>query len=305
MPELPEVETMVRGLRPALAGGTITEAVMVDPFLLQGCSVEEFERRVSGSEVRGVDRRGKWVVIGLSSGRGTIVIQPRMTGGFRLAEPTRPEHIRVFFRLGEPGKAVWFSDPRRLGKVAWYPDDAAAEAAFARSHGPDALVITADDLAARLARTARGIKPTLMDQKVLAGIGNIYADETLFRSRIHPERPAKTLPRADVDRLHAAIGSVLAEAIAAEGSSFDAGYKTVWGGEGGFLNQNAMYGRGGQPCPGCSGPVSKVKIAGLIGRPTHYCPTCQTLDGGTTVVIAAPEPVAAPSPATRKRPRRG
>ena len=266
---------------------------MVDPFLLQGCSVAEFERRVSGSEVRSVNRRGKWVVIELSSTPGIIVIQPRMTGGFRLAEPTRPEHIRVLFRLGEPGKAVWFCDPRRLGKVAWYANDEAAEAAFARSHGPDALVITADDLAGRLARTTRGIKPTLMDQKVLAGIGNIYADETLFRARIHPERPASTLTRAEVDRLHAAIGSVLAEAILAEGSSFDAGYKTVWGGEGGFLNQNAMYGRGGKPCPGCSGPVSKVKIAGLIGRPTHYCPTCQTIDGGTTTVItAAPEPVA-------------
>lgn len=299
MPELPEVETMVRGITPALHGKVIAEAVMVDPFLLQGCTREEFERQVSGAEVRGVTRRGKWVVIDLSSGRGTIVIQPRMTGGFRLAEPTRPEHIRVFFRLGETGGGVWFSDPRRLGKVAWYADDEAAEAAFARSHGPDALVITADDLASRLARTTRGIKPTLMDQKVLAGIGNIYADETLFHSRIHPERPASSLTRAEVERLHVAIGSVLAVAIAAEGSSFDAGYKTVWGGEGGFLNQNAMYGRGGQPCPGCSGPVHKVKIAGLIGRPTHYCPTCQVLDGGTTTVITA-----APAPVVVKRSRR-
>ena len=301
MPELPEVETMVRGLKPALEGKAIAEAVMVDPFLLQGCSRAEFEGQASGSEVRSVSRRGKWVVIDLAFDRGTIVIQPRMTGGFRLAEPTRPAHIRVLFVLGEPGQAVWFCDPRRLGKVAWYANDEAAEAAFARSHGPDALVITADDLAARLARTTRGIKPTLMDQKVLAGIGNIYADETLFRSRIHPERPAVSLTRAEVDRLHAAIGSVLAEAILAEGSSFDAGYKTVWGGEGGFLNQNAMYGRGGQPCPGCSGPVSKVKIAGLIGRPTHYCPTCQVLDGGTTTVITAALEPPLPKPTRKKR----
>ena len=277
---------------------------MVDPFLLQGCTREEFERRVSGAEVRSVNRRGKWVVIDLQSNAGTIVIQPRMTGGFRLTEPDRPEHIRVLFRLGDPGNSVWFCDARRLGKVAWHPDRAASDAASAKSHGPDALIITADDLAARLARTTRGIKPTLMDQKVLAGIGNIYADETLFRARIHPERPANLLGRAEVDRLHAAIGSVLAEAILAEGSSFDAGYKTVWGGSGGFLNQNAMYGRGGQPCLGCAGPVSKVKIAGLIGRPTHYCPTCQTLDGGTTtVVMTTPESVATPTrPRSRKRP---
>ena len=92
-----------------------------------------------------------------------------------------------------------------------------------------------------------------MDQKVLAGIGNIYADEILFRSRLHPERPASGLSKAEVGRLHAAIGAVLAEAIAAEGSSFDAGYRTVLGLEGGFLAQNAMYGRGGQPCPACGG----------------------------------------------------
>ena len=291
MPELPEVETMIRGIRPTLENQRIVEAVVVDPFLLQGAKPEEFERQVSGSEVSSVVRRGKWVVITLKKDRGVIVIQPRMTGGFRVTEPTRPEHIRVLFRLGEPGRSVWFSDARRLGKVIWYPDITIAEVAFARSHGPDALVITADDLASRLKRTSRGIKPTLMDQKVLAGIGNIYADETLFRARIHPERPASTLTRPEVDRLHEAIGSVFAEAILAEGSSFDAGYQTVWGGEGGFLNQNAMYGRGGQPCPGCAGPVSKVKIAGLIGRPTHYCPTCQTLDGGTTnVIMATPDP---------------
>jgi formamidopyrimidine-DNA glycosylase len=114
-----------------------------------------------------------------------------------------------------------------------------------------------------------------MDQKVLAGVGNIYADEILFQSRIHPERPASALTPDEHRRLHAAIGDVLARAIAAEGSSFDAGYRTVLGLEGGFLAQNAMYGRGGQPCPGCGGPILKTKIAGLIGRPTHYCPICQ------------------------------
>jgi formamidopyrimidine-DNA glycosylase len=277
MPELPEVETMVRGLRPALEGNSIALITVQDPFLLQDVSVEEFERRAGGASVRRVSRRGKWVVIELGDDRGTIVIQPRMTGGFWLVPPDRPEHIRVTFGMREPGGSVWFCDARRLGKVAWFADDAAAEAAFTRSHGPDALEITTAELARRLARTARGIKPTLMDQKVLAGIGNIYADETLFRSRLHPERPASGLSKAEVARLREAIGEVLAEAIAAEGSSFDAGYRTVLGLEGGFLAQNAMYGRGGKPCPSCSGPILKAKIAGLVGRPTHYCPRCQVL----------------------------
>ena len=277
MPELPEVETMVRGLLPALVGRVIAAVTVHDPFLLHGSTAEEFERRVGGASVRLVGRRGKWVVIELEGGRGTIVIQPRMTGGFWLIQPDRPEHIRVTFGIDGPELFVWFCDARRLGKVAWYADALEAEAAFARSQGPDALEIAVDDLAGRLAKTTRGIKPTLMDQKVLAGIGNIYADEVLFRSRLHPERPASGLSKVEVGRIHRAIGEILAEAIVAEGSSFDAGYRTVMGLEGGFLAQNAMYGRGGQPCPACSGPILKAKIAGLLGRPTHYCPSCQPL----------------------------
>jgi formamidopyrimidine-DNA glycosylase len=275
MPELPEVETMVRGLRPALCGRTIGRLTVHDPFLLQGCSAEEIERRGGGAKVEAVERRGKWVVIALGGRRGLIVIQPRMTGGFWLVPPDRPEHVRVSFLMKRPERTVWFCDTRRLGKVAWHPDRESAESAFARSHGPDALVITANDLATRLSRTGRGIKPALMDQKVLAGLGNIYADEVLFQARVHPERPASKLALVEVERIHAAIGEILARAIAAEGSSFDAGYRTVLGLEGGFLSQNAMYGRGGMPCPGCGRAIVKTKIAGLIGRPTHFCPSCQ------------------------------
>jgi formamidopyrimidine-DNA glycosylase len=277
MPELPEVETMVRGLRPALVDHDFDAITVHDPFLLQGSTAKEFESRVRGALVRRVSRRGKWVVIELASDRGIIVIQPRMTGGFWLIPPHRPEHIRVTFGMSEPGGSVWFCDTRRLGKVAWFPNESEAEAAFARSHGPDALEIAASDLAARLSKTSRGIKPTLMDQKILAGIGNIYADEVLFRSRLHPERPASGLSKAEIGRLHQAISEILTQAIKAEGSSFDAGYRTVLGLEGGFLTQNAMYGRGGKPCPACSEPILKAKIAGLVGRPTHYCPSCQPL----------------------------
>jgi formamidopyrimidine-DNA glycosylase len=277
MPELPEVETMVRGLRPALVGRRIAEATVHDPFLLQGSDAASFERRVSGSEVGRVDRRGKWVVIELTTRPGIIVIQPRMTGGFWLVSPDRPDHVRLTFQMEGSGATVWFCDCRRLGKIAWHGTSEEAERAFRRAHGPDALEIARDDLATRLKKTTRAIKPALMDQKVLAGIGNIYADEILFRARVHPERQSSTLTRADVDRLHIAIGKVLTEAIAAEGSSFDAGYRTVLGLEGGFLAQNAMYGRGGKPCPACGGTITKTKIAGLIGRPTHYCPTCQPL----------------------------
>ncbi|MCA1686701.1 MAG: DNA-formamidopyrimidine glycosylase, partial [Planctomycetia bacterium] len=277
MPELPEVETMVRGLRPALVGRVVDEATVHDVFLLQTGTAEEFKERVSGSEIGRVDRRGKWVVITLSAHKGIIVIQPRMTGGFWLVPPAREDHVRMTFRMSGPVKLVRFCDNRRLGKIAWYGAAEDAEAAFRKAHGPDALEISREELAARLKRTGRAIKPTLMDQKVLAGVGNIYADEILFRAGIHPERRASRLQGNEVKAIHTSIGRVLNEAIAAEGSSFDAGYRTVLGLEGGFLGKNAMYGRGGQPCPNCGGSVLKTKMAGLIGRPTHYCPSCQPL----------------------------
>ncbi len=277
MPELPEVETMVRGLRPAFEQRRVVKATIHDPFLLQTGTAEEFSLRVNGATVESVGRRGKSVVIALAGHQGIIVIQPRMTGGFWLVPPQRPDHVRLTFQLEGPVKLVWFCDNRRLGKIAWYPGQEEAEATFQRAHGPDALEIDREELRARLKKTARGIKPVLMDQKVLAGIGNIYADEVLFQARLHPERRASGLKGDEVNRLHEAIGRVLAAAIAAEGSSFDAGYRTVLGLEGGFLSQNAMYGRGGQPCPSCGQAVFKTRIAGLTGRPTHYCPSCQPL----------------------------
>jgi formamidopyrimidine-DNA glycosylase len=275
MPELPEVETMVRGLRPALSGRVLRRLEVLDPSLLQGCTAGQLARRGRGASVSVVTRRGKWVVLELAGNRGIIVIQPRMTGGFWLVDPARPDHIRLAFHLENPQATVWYCDTRRLGKVCWFPDVEASEEAFGRSHGPDALKIARDDFGARLSRTSRGIKPTLMDQKVLAGIGNIYADETLHRAGIHPERPAASLSADEIDRLHRAIGDILARAIELEGSSFDAGYRTVLGLEGGFLAQNSVYGREDEPCRVCAGPIRKTRIAGLIGRPTYYCPACQ------------------------------
>ncbi len=279
MPELPEVETMVRGLRPAMAGRTIRAVKVVDPFLLDQCTSGQFEKQTRGAVVGSVGRRGKWVVIGLEADRGIIVIQPRMTGGFWLVAPPSEDHVRLTFEIGGTGQIIWFCDTRRLGRIAWYPDEAAADRAFVRSHGPDALEVSREELTAGLSRTRRAIKPTLMDQKVLAGVGNIYADEILFRARVHPLRAAASLSAREVGRIHEAIGTVLAEAIEAEGSSFDAGYRTVLGLEGGFLASNAMYGRGGEPCPCCGGPITKAYLTGLLNRPSHFCPKCQPPEG--------------------------
>jgi formamidopyrimidine-DNA glycosylase len=275
MPELPEVETMVRGLRPALEGRRLQRLEIVDASLVRGCTADELARFGRGATVNEVGRRGKWVVVTLAEHRGIIVIQPRMTGGFWLRAPDRPDHIRLVFHVDKPRAIVWYCDTRRLGRINWYQDSGKAADAFASSHGPDALEISRLDLARRLSGTARGIKPAIMDQKVLAGIGNIYADEVLHHSRIHPERPAASLSTREIGRLHCAIGEILTTAIALEGSSFDAGYRTVLGLEGGFLAQNSVYGRENQPCLRCSRPIRKTRIVGLIGRPTYFCERCQ------------------------------
>lgn len=293
MPELPEVETMVRGLRPALEGRTIRSLKVIDAHLLANCDATALEKKAKGALVEAIDRRGKWVVLRMKSPRGIIVIQPRMTGAFYLIDSDQARHIRLSFTVADPDPQypkVHYNDPRRLGRVSWFADPVAAEAAFARSHGPDALVIAADDLETRLARTSRAIKPTLLDQKVLAGVGNIYADEILHRARVHPERPSSSLDRPAIDRIHRAIGDVLADAIEAEGTSFDATYRTVLGLEGGYLAINHVYGRDGEPCKVCETPIVRARIAGLIGRSTHYCPTCQPAEG-----------VAATPPAERRR----
>ncbi len=275
MPELPEVETMVRGLRPALVERALVRVEIRDPSMLEGVSAVKLEAQARGATVAGVFRRGKWVAITLGGSRGIIVIQPRMTGGFWLVEPDRLDHIRLVFHLERPSTIVWYCDTRRLGRIAWYADLAAAEAAFARSHGPDALAIRVEELRTRLGRTSRAIKPALMDQKIVAGIGNIYADEILHAARLHPERPANRLKPADFSRIHTAMRAILTRAIELEGSSFDAGYRTVLALEGGFLAENSVYGRAGAPCPTCARPIVKTNIAGLLGRPTHFCPRCQ------------------------------
>jgi len=149
MPELPEVETMVRGLRPVLSGQVIERIELHDPLMLHGCEAEEFARRGSRVTVEGVTRRGKWVAIELANQEGIIVIQPRMTGGFWLIEPPRPQHIRLTFRLAKGDAKVWYCDIRRLGKIHWFAGPAEAEAAFRKSHGPDALEIDAEELARR------------------------------------------------------------------------------------------------------------------------------------------------------------
>ena len=196
---------MVRGLRPVVAGRVLRGLEVLDPKLLERSGIEEVRALVEGRVIESVERRGKWVLLVMEPGAGVIVIQPRMTGGFWLVSPEREDHTRLIFHVEGSTKRVWYCDTRRLGKVDWYADLAETEKACGRSQGTDALVIGRDELAERLKRTSRGIKPAIMDQKVLAGLGNIYADEVLWRAGLHPSRPADRLTTAEITRLHAGI----------------------------------------------------------------------------------------------------
>lgn len=280
MPELPEVETMVRGLRPALTGARLRNVEILDPFLIHGSTPDDIVKGLIDQDVKAIHRRGKWVLLELASGP-VLVIEPRMTGGFWLVPPDRPEHARVVFHTSVAPYRIWFCDTRRLGRIRLYANLAEAGASIAKSQAEDALIISLDTLAGRLKKTSRPIKPTLMDQKIVSGVGNIYADEILFASRVHPEQPAVTLKPAQVQLIHKHMSVILNRAIEAEGTSFDAGYRTVLGLEGGFLAINAMYGHGGEPCPACQTPIVKTQITGLANRPTHFCPKCQKLPKNT------------------------
>lgn len=267
---------MARGLRPELEGRRLRALKVLDPFLLEACTVPQIEAAARRAVVEAIERRGKWISFVFEGRKGIIVIQPRMSGGFRVDPAPPPSHARLSFHLEGSKRIVWYCDTRRLGRVAWHPDRDAAESAFARSQGPDALEIALDQFAEKLSKTSRGVKPALLDQKIVAGIGNIYADEILFHARLHPETTASALSADETARLHQSIKPVLLAAIEAEGSSFDAHYRTVLGREGGYLKRSAVHFRKGLPCRVCRSPIVKTRIAGLIGRPTYYCPTCQS-----------------------------
>ncbi len=290
MPELPEVESLRRSLEPRLVGRMIVRAAAVrrDMLVAPGDPPGGFSRSRSGATpvrlqpawmldgatIGALDRHGKQLAIrgvpGDAGGTpGAIVIHLGMTGAVRVldrGEP-RPPHTHACWTL-EDGGVVAFSDPRRFGLVRLLPDGTDALWALL---GPDALTVRAPALAGRLAGTTRAAKAALLDQSVIAGVGNIYADEALFASRIHPCAPAHTLGPDRVGRLAGSIRSILRRAIERGGSTIR-DYRDGTGRAGGYQNAHQVYGRGGSPCPRCGYPLEQLQVA---QRTTVACQTCQ------------------------------
>jgi formamidopyrimidine-DNA glycosylase len=258
VPELPEVETVVRELRPRLVNRRILSAEILHPRIARYCQLD-MSSVLAGRQIRQVHRHGKFILIELD--RGWLTIHLGMTGSLLFdAEPGK--HTRAVFRLED--SELLYNDPRMFGSIEW-----GEEPVRARKLGPDAF--EAEELAETRMRRRAPIKAVLLNQQVFSGVGNIYADEALFRAAIHPRRRADRLSPVRARRLIAMIREVLGEAVQSRGSSVS-DYVDTEGRRGGFQLQHRVYAREGQPCVQCGSPIRKIVVA---GRGTHYCPKCQ------------------------------
>lgn len=267
MPELPEVETIRRELEPYLVGKKFVEVIVCDTKIICPLTAAEFREGLVGQRIKSLKRRGKYLILLLSNSK-CLVIHLRMSGVLLLNPPEPQARSRVVFHLSDGSRLVLI-DRRRLAVVSILEGEELVESKL----GPEPLEpsFTAKELARRLKRRKAPIKAVLLDQKVIAGIGNMYADEALFKARVHPLRPASDLSWQETERLYTAIISTLRSAIEHKGASVDTYLRP--GGEAGAAHFNFKVAHcGGKPCPECGTPVQRLAIR---NRGSYFCPTCQ------------------------------
>ena len=261
MPELPEVETVVRSISPHLLGRTIVRASFSSPLVTRG-GLEKTAESIAGATIRAVRRRGKQIFFDLD--RGMLYVHLGMTGKLLWdAEPGKHTHALVEFAEG----TLQYDDPRQFGRMEFF--DALPEA-FER-RGPDALGVDFETFLTRLKARRGRIKTLLLNQSVLSGLGNIYVDELLFASRVHPRTPVSRISRDRARLLHEKMQEILKLAIERRGSSIS-DYVDASGTPGDFQQLHRVYGKAGEPCPECGRAIRRVVVA---QRGTHYCPRCQ------------------------------
>ena len=279
MPELPEVETLARDLRRLLLGAEFKAVEVLWPRAVAMPTPDELVQYLPGHKIRDVSRRGKFLLLSLS-GASYLLIHLRMSGQLRVEPTTAPpcndtpgkvdRHARLIFHLSD-GRRLVFSDPRKFGRVYWIAD----LAQVVGNLGPEPLAedFTLDAFADLLSRHKGAIKPLLLNQALLAGLGNIYTDEVLFQAGLLPSRRANTLSPMETERLYAAIREVLQQAIGNRGTTLaDERYHDAEGQPGRHRESLRVYHRSGEPCPRCSTPIQRTKVG---GRGTHFCPNCQ------------------------------
>lgn len=273
MPELPEVEIIVRGLRSLIRGYTIENLIIRAESLVAYPPVEEFQEVLKGKTIEDIDRRGKYILLKLSGGK-TLVVHLRMTGRLLVLarEVAYDKHTHIIFQLNK-GLDLRFHDVRKFGRVYLVADGDYRPAGGLQNLGPEPLApeFTLGDFSKALKGKKANIKSLLLNQSFIAGLGNIYTDEALFAAAISPERSADSLKEDEVEALYDSIRLVLQKGIAAGGTSFS-DYRDARGEKGNFQEELQVYQQGGQECPRCGSIITKKKIA---GRGTHYCPNCQ------------------------------
>ncbi len=285
MPELPEVETVRAALAPVLTGRRFDAVEIADTRLVRPFEPRAVADELEGERIAAVDRRGKYLIFRFESGR-SLLIHLRMTGSLRHVAHGAPRddpYCRAVVRLDD-GSDVTYRDVRRFG--TWLLlEPGELEPYLSRRLGaePFSADFTPKRFAARLADRRAPIKAALLDQRTLAGMGNIYADEALWRARIHPLTPAGELEPDEVRRLRAAVRRALEAGIARQGASLR-DYAKPDGGRGRMQEEFKVYGRGGEPCDRCGTPIEKTRVA---GRGTWYCPHCQPSSAGRPVPAAS------------------
>jgi formamidopyrimidine-DNA glycosylase len=269
MPELPEVETVARALRPNLIGRRMIGVRNTWPRHIDRPDLAELLARIQGSEITGVSRRGKFLLFPLDSG-DTLIVHLRMSGHLSVTDSSEKadKHTHTVFLLDD-GHELRFRDTRKFGRV--YLVDNLDE--VVGKLGPEPLddAFTADALHELIGGRKRVLKPLLLDQAFIAGIGNIYADEALFYAGLHPQRRSDTLSADDVARLHKAIQEVLQLGIEREGASISS-YRKPDGEKGSMQGDVAVFRRTGESCYNCGSPIQRIVLG---GRSTHFCPSCQ------------------------------
>lgn len=273
MPELPEVETIVRELRPYVEGQTVQDIQVDRPRTIAAPNedVDGFVRAGIGRRWEQIGRRGKFILVSLDNDT-YLIVHLRMSGRLVLKPLGQPQHLRARFQFAD-GTTLYFYDPRRFGRLWLVADPTPVIGELGIE--PLSEAFTADVLAGLL-RGKRGmLKPLLLDQRLIAGLGNIYADEALYAAGLHPQRQAHTLSQAEIARLHAAIRSVLSQALMHHGTSFDGVFVRPEGELGRQQEGLSVYGQAGLPCLRCGTPIQRIVVG---GRGTHLCPRCQ--EGG-------------------------
>ena len=277
MPELPEVETIRRQLAPAVEGRVLSVLAIRDPRWCLPLAPDAVREALEGRRVRRLGRRGKYLVWELAD-EAFLLMHLRMTGTLLLDPPAPTPYERVRFVLDGGAHELRFCDPRRFGTGELALGAAARDAFFAARLGLEPLgAELSGEALRRLARGRRApVKAFLLDQRRIAGVGNIYADEALFRARIHPLRPAGSLSRAQCDALAQAVRAALSAGLAAGGATID-DFRHADGVRGAFQEEFLVHRRRGEPCPRCGTPIVKFVAA---GRGTYACEHCQRLPRG-------------------------